>query len=229
MAQLIVIVEDEPMIAELAMTYLQHAGFATKWFDHGSKELFSWLQEHNPAVVVLDLMLPGIDGLELCRKIREFSQVPIIMTTAKVQEVDRLVGLEMGADDYLCKPYSIKELVARIKVILRRVNQTPLLHTTQRIRIDESNFSVIYQQQQVELTLVLFNLFKLLYSNPNRIYSRQQIMDLVYSDFREINDRTVDSHIRNLRKKLTELAMPVDPIRSIYGAGYKFVWEDVTP
>ncbi|NVJ62557.1 MAG: response regulator [Gammaproteobacteria bacterium] len=221
MAHTIFIVEDEKEIASVVDMYLQAAELKTQMFLDGTNVVEA-VKEQSPSVVLLDLMLPGKDGLTICKEIREFSDVPIIMTTAKVEEVDRLVGLEIGADDYVCKPYSAKEVVARVKATLRRLDKQFVPSSKEALQVDESSQTIQYQQKVISLTTVEFNLFKLLYSHPNRIYSRQQILDLVYSDYRVISDRTVDSHIRNLRKKLTELETPEEPLRSIYGAGYKF-------
>jgi len=217
--QTVVIVEDDSEIAEIVMMYLHDANFQCKWFDDG-KGAVEWIQENSPALILLDLDLPTKSGLAVCKEVRVFSDIPIIMTTAKVEEVDRLIGLEIGADDYVCKPYSVKELIARVKANLRRVTKK----TTQSdgLEVNPENFSVCYKLVQMELTVIEFTLFNLLYSNANRIYSRAQIMDLVYKDYRDVSERTVDSHIRNLRKKLKVLPLENDLIRSIYGAGYKF-------
>lgn len=219
MSDRVVIVEDDKEIAEIVIMYLQAAELEVKHFDDGIG-VVEWVRENNPAVVLLDLDLPTKQGLDVCKEIRDFSEIPIIMTTAKVEEVDRLVGLEIGADDYVCKPYSVKELVARVKVQLRRLGKQS--SADKGLKVDRDAFKVFFQKDEVELTAVEFKLFDLLYSNPNRIYSRNQIMDLVYQDYRDVSDRTVDSHIRNLRKKLKTLSLETEIIRSIYGAGYKF-------
>jgi len=217
--QTVVIVEDDNEIAEIVIMYLQAANFQIKWFEDG-KGAVEWIQENSPSLILLDLDLPTKSGLDVCKEVRAFSDIPIIMTTAKVEEVDRLIGLEIGADDYVCKPYSVKELIARVKVNLRRM--TKRLFQTDGLQVNSENFTVSYRNEQIELTAIEFSLFNLLYSNCDRIYSRNQIMDLVYHDYRDVSDRTVDSHIRNLRKKLKELPLENDLIRSIYGAGYKF-------
>ncbi len=217
--QTVVIVEDDSEIAEIVIIYLQAANFITKWFDDG-KGVVDWVQKNEPVLILLDLDLPTKSGLDVCKEIRLYSDIPIIMTTAKVEEVDRLIGLEIGADDYVCKPYSIKELIARVKVNLRRMTKQPII--PDGLQLNSENFIVSYKNVQIELTVIEFTLFNLLYSNSNRIYSRAQIMDLVYQDYRDVSDRTVDSHVRNLRKKLKKLSLENDLIRSIYGAGYKF-------
>jgi len=217
--QTVVIVEDDSEIAEIVIMYLHAANFLTQWFDDG-KGAVEWIRENEPALILLDLDLPTKSGIDVCNEVRAFSDIPIIMTTAKVEEVDRLIGLEIGADDYVCKPYSVKELIARVKVNLRRLTKQPL--QSNGLQVNSANFTVSFKDKKIELTAIEFSLFSLLFSNSNRIYSRNQIMDLVYQDYRDVSDRTVDSHIRNLRKKLKELPLEHTLIRSIYGAGYKF-------
>ncbi|MBL4660521.1 MAG: response regulator [Alcanivoracaceae bacterium] len=217
--QTVIIVEDDSEIAEMVIMYLHAANYLTKWFDD-SKGVVEWVQENDPVLILLDLDLPTQSGLVVCKEIRAFSDIPIIMTTAKVEEVDRLIGLEIGADDYVCKPYSLKELIARVKVNLRRTTKQSL--QSGGLEVNSESLIVSYKNLQIELSAIEFSLFNLLYSNANRIYSRAHIMDLVYDDYRDVNDRTVDSHIRNLRKKLKKLSLENDLIRSIYGAGYKF-------
>jgi len=194
--QTVVIVEDDVESAELVALYLHAANFDTKLFDD-SVGVVEWVQENEPALLLLDIELPTLSGLDLCRQIRGFSDVSIIMITAKVEEVDRLIGLEIGADDYVCKPYSLKELILRVKANLRRVTQNSL--PSDGLHISSENLLITYKTKQIELTAIEFSLFHLLYAN--RIYSRAQIMELVYQDYRVVNDRTVDSHIRNLRRK----------------------------
>lgn len=217
--QTVVIVEDDSEIAEIVIMYLQAANFLTQWFDDG-KGAVEWVQANEPALILLDLDLPTKSGLTVCKEVRAFSDIPIIMTTAKVEEVDRLIGLEIGADDYVCKPYSVKELIARVKANLRRMTKQSF--QSSEIKVNPENFTIRYKSGHVELTVIEFSLFNLLYNNSNRIYTRNQIMDLVYHDYRDVSDRTVDSHIRNLRKKFKVLPIEHDFIRSIYGAGYKF-------
>ncbi|WP_196140921.1 response regulator [Aliikangiella sp. G2MR2-5] len=220
MAHRIFIVEDEKEIASVVEMYLNADGFETQVFHEGTN-VTEAIKHSRPSVVLLDLMLPQKDGVTICKEVREFSDVPIIMTTAKVEEVDRLLGLEIGADDYVCKPYSVKELVARVKAVTRRLDNK-VSQSSPEMVVNADNHTIQFRGQTISLTTVEFNLFHLLYTNPNRIYSRQQILDQVYSDYRVISDRTVDSHIRNLRKKLAELETPEEPVRSIYGAGYKY-------
>lgn len=223
----VVLVEDDQEIADILLKYLQAAGLNTLHFSDGVG-VTEWVQQHQPAVLLLDLDLPTKNGIDVCREVRRFSDVPIIMTTAKVEEVDRLIGLEIGADDYVCKPYSVKELVARVQVQLRRLQRQAVQDSANvttdnaQLKVDPDAFMLSYQGLQVELTAIEFKLFYLLYSHPNRIYSRGQIMDLVYADYRDVSERTVDSHIRNVRSKLAKFRLQAELIRSIYGAGYKF-------
>lgn len=220
MPHTIFIVEDEKEISTVVDMYLQAEGFQTKCFYDGLNVVDS-VKNESPSVVLLDLMLPEIDGLTICKEIRKFSDTHIIMTTAKVEEIDRLLGLDIGADDYVCKPYSAKELVSRVKAVVRRLDNRVTSKQNQLL-VDPGSQTIKFGENMVSLTTVEFNLFNLLYSHPNCIYSRQHILDRLYSDYRVISDRTVDSHIRNLRKKLSELETPVELVRSIYGAGYKY-------
>lgn len=216
---LILLVEDDEEIAEIVIMYMRQAGYDVHWIIDGA-EVVNWVKANNPALMLLDIDLPNKSGIDICKEVRAFSDIPIIMTTAKVEEVDRLLGLELGADDYVCKPYSIKELVARTKANLWRLNKLPA--SKEIILADSNDYRISMGQVTVELTATEFGLFNLLFSNPNRIYSRNHILDNVYNDYGDISDRAIDSHIRNLRKKLKALPIDHDFIRSIYGAGYKY-------
>lgn len=216
----ILIVEDEPDLADLLKDYLVREQIQTHILHNGGM-VENWL-EHNPVdLIILDLMLPGKSGMDICRDIREKSQIPIIITTAKVEEIDRLLGLELGADDYVCKPYSPREVIARVKAILRRT-QTSSDEDHHQFIINESKLEVDYKGNTISLTAVEFSLLKLLHNEPGHIFSRQQIMDSIYADYRIVSDRTVDSHIKKLRKKLQELSTDDNVIVSVYGAGYKY-------
>ena len=217
----ILIVEDENHLAELERDYLIAAGYQVDVMNRGD-EAFAWLQTNQPSLVVLDLMLPGMDGLEICKAIRKGSDLPIIMTTAKVEEIDRLIGLELGADDYLCKPFSLRELVARVKTVLRRTQTNNQAGAQSALMLEVDNASVSLAGHSVELTLVEVNLLKLLMAHPRQIFSRDQIIDRIYDDRRVVSDRTIDSHIKKLRKKLQQLNTEHDYVHSVYGAGYRF-------
>lgn len=223
----ILIVEDEPKIAELVRKYLNNAGYGTHWLDEGT-DAAAWVKTNTPALVLLDLMLLGKDGLEVCKEIRQFSQVPVIMLTARVEEIDRLLGLELGADDYICKPFSPREVVARIKAVLRRSSmmssQGDAYHadTESPLELIRDRLLVKLDQQEISLTLVEFELLNTLYTHPGRIFSRQQLMEHAYPDNRIVSDRTIDSHIKKLRRKLDEAAPDQSFIHSVYSVGYKF-------
>lgn len=221
-AEQILIVEDEPKIAELLRDYLQLASYATHWIQNGD-EVDSWVRNNDPDLVLLDLMLPGKDGLSVCSELRSHTQIPIIMVTARVDEIDRLVGLELGADDYICKPFSAREVVARVNALLRRLKMmhaNPPL-TYPGLSIDEETFSATVNGRDLGLTPVEFRLLALLSSRPGRVFSRNQMMDKIYVDGRVVSDRTVDSHVKNLRRKIHRAVGTDDMIRSIYGVGYK--------
>jgi len=220
MTPLILIVEDEAKLAELLTLYLEREGFATHCLQDGAAVL-PWLEQHSPQLILLDLNLPNRDGLSLCKEIRQQSQVPILMTTARVDEIDRLLGLELGADDYICKPYSPREVVARVKAVLRRLTpQAP--SQPELLELDEERLLAKLQGQPLTLTLIEFQLLKLMASQPGRVFSREQLMDLIYPDHRVVSDRTIDSHVKKLRQKLKTAAPNQELIHSVYGAGYKY-------
>ena len=215
----VLIVEDEPKLAALLRDYLQQAGFASEHLDNGLA-VAPRLREAGIDLVLLDLMLPGRDGLEVCKEIRAFSRVPVIMVTARVEEIDRLLGLELGADDYICKPFSPREVVARVKAVLRRAaGGAP---PPSGLALDPDRYRATLHGRDLDLTAVEFNLLQFLAAHPGRIFSRQQLMDHIYADQRIVSDRTIDSHIKKLRRKLDEVEGESQLIRSVYGVGYKF-------
>ncbi|WP_340608670.1 two-component system response regulator BaeR [Xenorhabdus bharatensis] len=219
----VLIVEDEPKLGQLLIDYLQTANYQTQWLVRGD-EVVAHVQQHQPDIILLDLMLPGLDGLSVCKEIRKFSDIPIVMMTAKTEEIDRLLGLEIGADDYVCKPYSPREIVARVKTILRRCYRPQDIVSEQgALTIDENHFQARYLERVLELTPVEFRLLKIISSQPGRVFSRDQLLNNLYNDHRIVNDRTIDSHIKNLRRKLEQLDEEKSFIRSIYGLGYR--WE----
>lgn len=217
----ILIVEDEFKLARLEADYLNNAGFATECLDDGLK-VVPWLKQNPVDLVLLDLMLPGRDGLDICREIRSFSSVPIIIVTARIEEVDRLLGLELGADDYMCKPFSPREMVARVKAVLRRLQPPSANETDKLLSLLPESFRVRAGVREMELTAVEFQLLQALYHQPGRIFSRSKLMDMIYQDQRIVSDRTIDSHIKKLRKKLSELLPGSELIHSVYGAGYRY-------
>ncbi|EJM11027.1 response regulator with CheY-like receiver domain and winged-helix DNA-binding domain [Pseudomonas sp. GM18] len=216
----ILIVEDEPKLAALMRDYLSAAGYATQCLDNGL-EVVPAVHAREPRLILLDLMLPGRDGLQVCKELRSFSAVPIIMITARVEEVDRLLGLELGADDYICKPFSPREVVARVKAILRRGPQL-LTSAPPRLQIDEEQYLASLDGITLDLTPLELRLLNTLARAPGRVFSRDQLLDRIYSDHRVVTDRTVDSHIRNLRRKLEQACPGEHPIESLYGVGYRF-------
>jgi two-component system response regulator BaeR len=222
MSTLIFIVEDEPKIAKLLEDYLgRMGGFQTHTVDRGDAVLDE-LRARQPGLVLLDLMLPGLDGIEVCKQIRAESSVPIIMVTARVDEIDRLLGLELGADDYICKPFSPREVVARVKAVLRRSKMASSENPSNGLEINEEKFTARWKGADLSLTPVEFALLKMLSTFPGRVFSRDQLMNGMYSDYRVVSDRAVDTHVKNLRKKLSEVSGVEDMIRSVYGLGYRF-------
>ena len=218
----IAIVEDEPKLASLLQSYLQKEDYDTVIFGDGRIAL-DYVQRSPPDLLLLDLMLPGLDGMSVCREIRRKSDLPIIMITARVEEIDRLLGLEIGADDYICKPFSPREVVARVKAVLRRARgKDDPAATGDDFILDENTASVTIHGQSCSLTLVELRLLKALSDKPGQILNRSQLMNRIYSDNRVVSDRTVDSHVKKLRQKLQGLHAQADYIQSVYGIGYKF-------
>ncbi|MFZ4857420.1 MAG: response regulator [Desulfuromonadaceae bacterium] len=220
MNEMIVIVEDEIATAEILADYLCLEGYSTHLMADGLP-VVSWVREHKPALILLDLMLPGKSGLEICKEIRSFSSVPIIMTTARVEEIDRLLGLELGADDYICKPYSPREVVARVKTVLRRVGNVPTPMQA-GLQLDESCYRAALNGHDLQLTAAEFRLLNYLAAHPGRVYNRQQLLNNIYPDERALNDRAIDNYIKNIRKKINVVGNEDELIHSVYGVGYKF-------
>jgi two-component system response regulator BaeR len=220
MANTILIVEDEQRLAAVLGDYLRAAGFGVEHLADG-REVVGRVRLAPPALMLLDLMLPGRDGLEVCREVRGFSDLPIIMTTARVEEIDRLLGLELGADDYVCKPYSPREVVARVKAVLRRGRHRGR-EDAGPLRIDPERLRVTADGHSIELTAVELRLLQTLHDAPGRIFSRERLMERIYDDHRVVSDRTIDSHIKKLRRRLAELLPERELIHSVYGVGYRF-------
>ena len=214
----ILIVEDEPALASLVADYVAAAGWAPRVIADGAEALAA-VRAAPPTLVVLDLMLPGLDGLSVCRAVRAFSDVPIIMVTAQVQEIDRLLGLDSGADDYVCKPFSPRELVARIRVQLRRL--APRDATLPLVTLDEAARDARVRGQALALTPTEFDLLAALLRRPGVVFSRAQLLDIARGDVLETGDRAVDSHVKNLRRKIAAHAPDVEIIHSVYGVGYR--------
>lgn len=219
MKQTILIVEDEERLANLHRDYLEQAGFETVCIADGSS-VVQWVRQKKPDLILLDLKLPGKDGLDVCKELRTFSSVPIIMVTARVEEIDKLLGLEFGADDYICKPFSPREVLARAKAVLRRSNGTVL--SLDILELDAERYLATLQGRTLDLTTVEFQLLKILAEQPGRIFSRDQLMDRIYTDRRIVCDRTIDSHIKKLRRKISTASPELELIQSVYGVGYKY-------
>lgn len=221
----ILIIEDEVKVASLLSDYLKNSGFESQSL-HNGNEAIALYKSYQPALILLDLMLPGKDGLSICKEIRNISNVPIIMITARVEEIDRLLGLELGADDYICKPFSPREVVARVKAVLHRIDSISMRTPDNSvIKLDDEKLIATVMGKKLNLTPVEYRILSSFNANPGRVFSREQLLDSAYSDYRVVSDRTIDSHIKNLRKKLSENAPDINWIESVYGVGYRFVDE----
>jgi two-component system alkaline phosphatase synthesis response regulator PhoP len=224
MNELIFVVDDEPKIVRLARDYLEQSSFRVLPIHDGLSALAAARQE-KPDLIVLDLNLPGMDGIDVARALRRESSVPIIMLTARVEETDRLIGLEVGADDYIVKPFSPRELVARVRAVLRRTQgdvQTPGLIHIGELEIDLNGHRVSRQNETIKLTRIEFTLLATLAQHPGQTFSRAQLIQRLHGADDSGFDRSIDAHIKNLRRKLED--DPADPryIQTVYGIGYKF-------
>jgi DNA-binding response OmpR family regulator len=219
MSKKILLVDDEPEILEICRDYLKAASYDVVTAKDGMQGL-SIFRRERPDLIVLDLMMPEMDGLDLCRAIRRERNVPIIMLTARVEETDKLIGLELGADDYMTKPFSPRELVARVKVVLRRISGDVMAEVIRAgdVMLDRAHYQVQVKQRAVQLTPTEFEILATLMSQPGRIFSRSQLLKAVHGVAFDSYERAIDSHIRNLRHKLD----PDDLIVTVYGVGYKF-------
>jgi two-component system response regulator BaeR len=218
----ILVAEDEIKIAGILQDYLTKAGFPVSCLERGDL-VIPYVRQKQPSLILLDIMLPGMDGMEVCREVRKFSDVPIIMITARVEEIDRLLGLELGADDYICKPFSPREVVARVKAVLRRVYAPPADKTlvAGEVTLIPESHQVLVGGHEIKLTPCEYNLLKTLLSHPNRIFSRNELINVVQGYDFEGYERTIDSHIKNLRKKIAGYLPDKGVITTIYGVGYK--------
>src|SRR3954463_2239259 len=222
MNERILIVEDEEKLAALLRDYLAQEGYEVAMLHRGD-QVEDWLRAHGTDLVLLDLMLPGKNGLDVCKALRASSaDVSIIMVTARVDEIDRLLGLELGADDYICKPFSPREVVARVKAVLRRTKRDSAAESG--LALDEAGYKATLGGKDLGLTAVEFELLKVLVAQPGRIYTREQLMDLMYRDQRVVSDRTVDSHVKKIRKKISSIVPDREIVHSVYGVGYKYEW-----
>ena len=218
----ILIVEDQENIAEVLIAYCQQQGYATEYFNNG-KGVVDYVKHHHLDLILLDLMLPEVDGITLCREIRVFSNVPIIMLTAKSEEIDRLRGLNLGADDYICKPFSPKEVISRIQAVLRRIEppKTQVIHHS-GFELHKADYIAFLKGNDIGFTAIEFKIFLLFISQVGRVFTREDIINNIYNQSLDMSDRNIDTHIKNIRKKISEIEAGLNPIISVYGVGYKF-------
>jgi len=217
----ILIMEDEPKISHLLRDYLQQAGYETREslnFD----QIQCWVEQEEINLILLDWMLPGMSGLEICQQLRTISTVPILMITARVEEIDRLKGLDSGADDYICKPFSPREVVSRVKAVLRRTNHEDHAELTAGpLRLDQTTHQVWVEESEVVLTPNEFGVLKVLLQRPGKVWSRESLLQQVQGYQFNGYDRTIDTHVKNLRKKLATYGLE-SSIVTVYGIGYRF-------
>lgn len=216
----VLVVEDDPRIALLLLDYLRHAGLQASSLADGQLALQE-IRRSTPDLLILDLGLPGLDGVSLCLAVRQFSDVPILMLTARVDELDRLLGLNSGADDYVCKPFSPSEVMARVRAMLRR-SQGQLVARPKVWEIDDAGLRMAWRGQWLTLTPLEFRMLRRLFGQPGRVFSRQQLLESVHNDQRDVSDRAIDTHVKNLRRKLQAVNPSDDCIVSVYGVGYRF-------
>ena len=224
MSKTVLVIDDEPKISELCRDYLLAAGYSVLTAADGPLGL-ALARRERPDLVVLDLMLPGMDGLDVCRELRRESSVPIIMLTARVDETDRLVGLELGADDYLSKPFSPRELVARVRTVLRRAGGATApaeMIRAGELSLDRARFKVNLPDREITLTPTEFEILAVMAAQPGRVFSRAQLLTAAHGVAFESYERAIDSHIRNLRRKLQAGSDEPEYIQTVHGIGYKF-------
>ena len=218
----ILIVEDEEHIAEVLIAYCKQHGYSTEHFNSG-QGVVNFVKHNHVDLILLDLMLPKVDGITICKEVRLFSNVPIIMVTAKSEEIDRLQGLNLGADDYICKPFSPKEVIARIQAVLRRVNKLEANIIRQSgFEVHKDDYVVLLKGKDIGFTAVEFKLFLLFISQVGRVFTREDIINTLYDQALEMSDRNIDNHIKNIRKKINHIEEGLNPISAVYGVGYKF-------
>ncbi len=222
----ILLVDDDEKLCSLLYSYFKQEQCIVYRAANGM-EAIQQVKQHEPQIMILDIMMPGMDGFEVCRRVRQFSDIPIIFLTAKDDETDRLIGLNIGADDYVSKPFNIRELVARVHSLLRRVRGEVIQQHTQYIIrdlvIDKEKFTVERNGKPISLTPTEFNILEVLASSPDRVFSRMQLMEKAQGGYSfEGYERTIDTHVRNLRKKLEPNAAKPTYILTVYGIGYKF-------
>ena len=223
----ILVVDDDPHIREVICFALKREGFATVEAENGEQALARF-QETRPDLVVLDIVMPELDGTEVCKALRRVSVVPIVFLSSRDDEVDRILGLELGGDDYVTKPFSPRELTARVRAILRRAKSEASPDTKAsdgrwiehgRLRLNLDRYTAWWQDQEVVLTLTEFGILRTLLSHPGKVFNRDQLIDGSYQDYRVVSDRTIDSHVRRVRAKFK--ALRADPIETLHGIGYR--------
>ena len=219
MSGFILVVEDEPKLATLLEDYLRASGFDAASIADG-RQVMPAVRARRPEAILLDLMLPGKSGLDVFKEVRAYADIPVVMVTARVEEVDRLLGLELGADDYVCKPFSPREVVARLKAVLRR-GRRESQQPPEGLSLDAQRYEAMLDGHLLELTPVEFRLLRTLAARPGRIFPRAELLDNLYEDHRVVADRTVDSHVKNLRRKLQKVRPEEEIVHSVYGVGYK--------
>lgn len=227
--QRILIVDDDPHIREVLRFALEKAGYETSAAEDGKQALHRF-DDQQPDLVVLDIMMPEMDGTEVCRALRQRSLVPIVFLSSKDEEVDRIIGLELGGDDYVTKPFSPRELVARVRAVLRRTAdghaethttsvEKPNIFESGPLKLDQDQFMAYWEEKEVVLTVTEFGILRTLIRHPGRVFTRDEIMSGAYDFNNIVSDRTIDSHVRRLRSKLN--AVGADPIETVHGVGYK--------
>ena len=216
----VLVVEDEAKIARLLLDYLDNEGFAATALGNGTQAV-AQVRSDPPDLVILDLMLPGLDGISVCRAIRQFSSVPLLMLTARIDEIDRLLGLDTGADDYVCKPFSPREVMARVRALIRRAEGSVGVSGTPW-QLDDTSLRIAWRGHWLPLTPVEFRILRRLLAHPGRVFSRAQLLDVIHDDLRDVSDRAIDSHIKNLRRKIMAVEPGCDPVSAVYGLGYRF-------
>jgi two-component system alkaline phosphatase synthesis response regulator PhoP len=223
----ILIIEDENELVRVLRSYLEQSNYVVLAAEKGDVGLALWSQK-NPDLVILDLNLPGMDGLDVAREIRRKADTPIIMVTARVEETDRLIGLELGADDYITKPFSPREVVARVRAVLRRAGSTsekPAVLRVGSLEIDLTGHEVLREEERIDLTPTEFNLLEIMASQPGRVFTRLQLLEATQGAAYEGYERTIDAHIKNLRAKIEPNAKEPVYIETVFGVGYRFTKE----
>lgn len=219
----ILIVDDDPHIREVLNFALSRESFEVIEAENG-KQAIELFEQQKPQCLVLDIMMPEMEGTEVCKRLRQHTDIPILFLSAKDDEVDRILGLELGGDDYLTKPFSPRELVARVKAVLRRAKgelkvQNPNIMQQGELRLDQDQFKVWWKDKEVVLTVTEFGILRCLLGQTGKVYSRQELMDKAYDYHTVVSDRTIDSHIRRIRAKLNKIGG--DPLETVHGVGYK--------